>query len=339
MEKKSFELRIKEVSDEGLVEGYLSVFGVVDLQNDKIIKGAFKQSLAEKKKFPLLWQHDFSTPIGIFTGREDDTGLFITAELNMNTVKGREAQALLKQGAISGLSIGYQPVVASYEGDVRILKQVDLWEGSVVTFPANPKAVVTCVKTVIDFQDLPLADLYTEWDSDMAVERVRKWASGGTGDKEDVDWEKYRRAFLWYDRENGDSFSAYKLPIADVIDGRLKAVPRAVFAAAAAIQGARGGVDIPEEDVAKIKSHLGKYYEKMGRTAPWDNMGMDILTAVKTISMAPVWLLLKKVDGRDIIKAYNKLGGVANWCKDENNEAELKLEKEIEALKNLLRGN
>ena len=118
---------------------------------------------------------------------------------------------------------------------------------------------------VTPFQDLPLADRDREWDGDAAETRVRKWA-----DAEDEPDAKYRDAHVWYDADSKDRFSAYKLLIADVIDGRLHAVPRGVMAAAAVVQGARGGVDLPRRDVDRVKSHLTKYYEKMGDTAPWD---------------------------------------------------------------------
>ena len=118
---------------------------------------------------------------------------------------------------------------------------------------------------VTPFQDLPLADRDREWDGDAADKRVRKWA-----DAEDEPDAKYRDAHVWYEADSKDRFGAYKLLIADVIDGRLHAVPRGVMAAAAVVQGARGGVDLPERDVDRVKSHLTKYYEKMGDTAPWD---------------------------------------------------------------------
>ena len=118
---------------------------------------------------------------------------------------------------------------------------------------------------VTAFQDLALADRETEWDGDAAEKRVRRWA-----DAEDGPNEKYRDAHVWYDAEEKDQFGAYKLLIADVIDGKLKAVPRGVMAAAAVMQGSRGGVDLPERDVDRVKSHLAKYYDKMDDTAPWD---------------------------------------------------------------------
>jgi hypothetical protein len=118
---------------------------------------------------------------------------------------------------------------------------------------------------VTAFQDLPLADRDREWDGDAAEKRVRKWAGA-----EDAPDAKYRDAHVWYDADDKDEFGAYKLLIADVIDGRLTAVPRGVMAAGNVMQGARGGVDIPERDVDRVKNHLAKYYEKMGDTAPWE---------------------------------------------------------------------
>jgi hypothetical protein len=119
--------------------------------------------------------------------------------------------------------------------------------------------------SVTAFQDLPLADRDREWDGDAAESRVRKWAGAEDGPN-----EKYRDAFVWYDSEKKDNFGAYKLQIADVIDGRLRAVPRGVMAAAAVMQGSRGGVDLPPGDVERVKSPLAKYYAKMDDTAPWD---------------------------------------------------------------------
>ncbi len=119
---------------------------------------------------------------------------------------------------------------------------------------------------VTAFQDLTLADRDRSWDGDAAEKRVRRWA-----DAEDEPNEKYRDAHVWYDADNKDNFTAYKLLIADVVDGRLVAVPRGVMAAAAVMQGSRGGVDLPAKDIDRVKSHLAKYYAKLGDTAPWDS--------------------------------------------------------------------
>lgn len=118
---------------------------------------------------------------------------------------------------------------------------------------------------VTPFQDLPLADRDREWDGDAAEKRVRKWA-----DAQDEPNEKYRDAHVWYDAAKKDNFTAYKLLIADVIDGKLRAVPRGVMAAGNIMQGSRGGIDLPEKDIDRVKSHLAKYYKKMDDAAPWE---------------------------------------------------------------------
>ncbi len=115
------------------------------------------------------------------------------------------------------------------------------------------------------FQDLPLADRDREWDGDAAEKRVREWAGA-----EDEPNAKYRDAHVWYDAGKLDNFTAYKLLIADVVDGRLRAVPRGVMAAGNVMVGGRGGVNLPAKDVERAKSHLAKYYAKMGDDAPWE---------------------------------------------------------------------
>jgi hypothetical protein len=118
---------------------------------------------------------------------------------------------------------------------------------------------------VTTFQDLPLADRDREWDGGAAEKRVRSWANA-----EDEPNRKYRDAHVWYDADNKDDFTAYKLLICDVVDGRLKAVPRGIMASGNIMQGARGGADLPKGDIDRVKSHLAKYYSKMGDEAPWE---------------------------------------------------------------------
>ncbi|HEX5333915.1 MAG TPA: hypothetical protein VFW79_14840 [Cellulomonas sp.] len=118
---------------------------------------------------------------------------------------------------------------------------------------------------VTAFGDLPLADRDREWGSDAAEERVREWAGAQDGPT-----DRYRDAHVWYDAGSKQNFGSYKLLIADVVDGRLRAVPRAVMAAAAVVQGSRGGVSLPTKDVDRVKSHLAKYYRKMDDTPPWE---------------------------------------------------------------------
>lgn len=152
-EIRSYVLQIKAVGDDGTVEGYGSVFGVRDNYDDVIAPGAYLASLAAHKAAgtmpAMLWQHDATAPIGIWLEMvEDAKGLRIKGKLALDTVKGAEAYALLKMGALNGLSIGFVSKQWTYdrETDVRTLTEVDLWEVSLVTFPANEKARITGVK-------------------------------------------------------------------------------------------------------------------------------------------------------------------------------------------------
>jgi hypothetical protein len=119
--------------------------------------------------------------------------------------------------------------------------------------------------TVTKFQDYPLADRDRSWDGDAAEKRVRKHTHA-----DDAPNAAYRNAHVWYDGDAADNYTAYKLLIADVVDGRLLAVPRAVMAAGGIMQGAHGGINLPSSDVARVKAHLARYYDKMGETPPWD---------------------------------------------------------------------
>ena len=119
--------------------------------------------------------------------------------------------------------------------------------------------------TVTRFQDLPLAAHDRAWDSAAAEKRVRSF----TDARKEPNHE-YRDVHLWYDGEAPDNFTAFKLLIADVVDGHLMVVPRAVQAAGGVLDGARGGVDIPRSDVDRVRAHLAHYSTKMGSTPPWE---------------------------------------------------------------------
>jgi HK97 family phage prohead protease len=274
----SFE--IKEVAEDGTFTGYASTFGNVDSDRDVIAQGAFTKSLKRKKpkQVKLLWQHDRRQPIGVWEEiTEDNRGLKVKGRLVLDVNQAREAYALMKAGAIDAMSIGFAIPRDGYEIDekkrVRVIKEADLWEISVVTFPANPKATISRVKSVVPFQDLPIADRGRAWDGAAAEARVRQWAGGGSS-LEDMDWEKYRHAFLWYDAENPEQVTSYKLGVADVINGELTVVPRAIFASAGAVLGARGGVDVPSGERPRIISHLERYYSKLDMESPFKALDM-----------------------------------------------------------------
>jgi uncharacterized protein len=154
-------LEVKSLSDSGVFSGYGSVFGNVDEGGDVVQKGAFGSSLADhaaKGTMPaLLWQHRSGEPIGAYTKMaEDDNGLLIEGQLALKTQRGMEAYELLKMKAISGLSIGFQTRDDSFDQKtgVRTIKQADLWEVSLVTFPMNDQARVAAVKAIEQIDDL-----------------------------------------------------------------------------------------------------------------------------------------------------------------------------------------
>lgn len=149
---KDFALQVKGVSDEGTFEGYGSIFGNLDSYGEKVMPGAFAESLArhrqEGSKPLMLWQHNPDEPIGVWDDlAEDGKGLKGTGRFVLETARGREAHALLKAGAIRGLSIGYREVEVQPDGNNRLLKKLDLLEISVVSFPANRRARVEAVKS------------------------------------------------------------------------------------------------------------------------------------------------------------------------------------------------
>jgi len=149
----TFESEIKSDA-KGIFTGYGSIFGNEDQGNDVMKKGAFTKSLTRRpaSKVKMLYQHKTDEPIGIFTEMyEDNKGLYVKGQLAMGTQKGREAYELLKMGALDGMSIGFKadPDKQGYNENkrgVRTLKEVDLMEISLVTFPMNESALIETVK-------------------------------------------------------------------------------------------------------------------------------------------------------------------------------------------------
>lgn len=148
LETKFASLEAEAVSDEGVISGYASCFNIIDQGGDIVLPGAYQDSLT--KRHPLmLWSHYTDTPIGKWTDvKEDEKGLRVTGQLALSTVKGRETFDLLKMGAISGLSIGFRTIKADRKGRARELKQVELFEVSVVPLPMQIEAGVDAIKSI-----------------------------------------------------------------------------------------------------------------------------------------------------------------------------------------------
>ena len=141
-------LQSKSYDNFKIISGYASVFNITDEHNDMIIPGAFAASLSANRKIVFLWQRMVDKPIGVVEQiQEDEYGLYIQAKILTDVRCGQEALSLIESKAIYGLSIGFNPT-SYYISDIgsRIIKEVDLWEISLVSFPANRFAGVTGLK-------------------------------------------------------------------------------------------------------------------------------------------------------------------------------------------------
>ena len=172
------------------------------------------------------------------------------------------------------------PTIVDELGDAVV---VDLPEGG---FPIEIKTQ----KIAFQFTDslssvapheTPKAEIDTDWDATAAELRIRKWASSdGSGDKDKIDWAKYRQGFTWYDSDDIENIGSYKLPHHDIIDDSLKVVWKGVFGAMAALLGARGGVDIPSGDKKPVYTHLSNHYEQFEKEPPELSRCDDFFSAV-----------------------------------------------------------
>lgn len=146
MEIKHLNLEWK-ADDQGMIEGYGSVYDVVDQGGDIVAQGAFTRSLQSGRKVKMLSQHSPDHVIGVWDEvMEDGNGLRVKGRILTTVEKGREAYELVKAGALDGLSIGYRTLKSVMKNNVRVITQAELWEVSLVTFPMNELARIDAVK-------------------------------------------------------------------------------------------------------------------------------------------------------------------------------------------------
>lgn len=266
IQRKTFDCQF-EIKQEDNEYFYLKAYGAsfnnIDAVNDVIEPKAFEKSIKTRKP-KLLYGHDTKSPtIGIIDSiQEDNNGLLFEARMPKEDdfVRGR-LMPQIKIGAMNSFSIGYKVKQAenNKQGN-RMLKEIDLYEISLVTFPANDKATLQSFKAVDPELNLPLADREKEWDSNKAVANIRQYTD--SNDAPSLDYANY---FLYYDAENEDNFTAYKLPFVDIIDNEPTIIPRAIFAIAGALQGARGGLDVPTADRQEIINKINALYVRMAK--------------------------------------------------------------------------
>ena len=189
MNKKDLSFEIKAVSDDGLFSGYASVFDNVDSYGDIVRKGAFVESISEweakGKMPPILWNHDPSDPIGVYTKmQEDDKGLFVEGRLLIDDVpRAKQTHALMKAGVIDGLSIGYRVKEYLYNVDEEVtdLIKLSLREVSIVTFPANPETRIEAVKSRLDAGELPTLPQFEKFLREAGFSKSQATAIAGHG--------------------------------------------------------------------------------------------------------------------------------------------------------------
>lgn len=186
---KDFNFEIKAVQEDGFFSGYASVFGNMDSYGDIVEKGAFAETLsnwqAKNKLPPVLWNHKTDEPIGVYTlMREDDRGLYVEGKLLVAEVqRAKEIHALMKAGAVDGMSIGYSTLDyrMDTENDIRYLTRVKLWENSIVTFPANDLSRIDAVKAALHDGQLPTLPEFEKFLREAGFSKTQATAIAGHG--------------------------------------------------------------------------------------------------------------------------------------------------------------
>lgn len=299
-----FNLEINEVKKLTIDDDEKGVFiGTIasqakDLGNDVIDPTAFDETIADYKKnkqnIQLYYNHNImDLPIGIISFDNIEQRYkdwLVKGELNLDTQKGREVYALMKQKALTDMSIGYIVTDADFKGSTRIIKNLVLREASIVGKGMNPKAKISSVKyfnindeienkAVPPFQDFPILkntegkpDTKYKWDGDAADKRIREFV-GATDEPN----ERYKKVYMWFDPENQDNFGGYKLLYVDVIDNKLQVIPRAIFAITVLLKGGRGGIQISDNDRKTIINQINKYYDKMDLPSPFKTKNIEYL--------------------------------------------------------------
>lgn len=148
---------IKSLNDSGSIEGLLAGFGNVDLAGDKLLPGCLTKTLAARTTpLPMLLHHDFKRPIGAWKDwQERPEGLYVKGSITLGTRDGQEAHALARDGALSGLSIGFVPTKFTRAPNAgRDVSEAHLLEGSLVTVPMNERAQVATVKSIAGVRDI-----------------------------------------------------------------------------------------------------------------------------------------------------------------------------------------
>lgn len=272
-------VNLKEVKGEGEFEVIATTEGT-DRDGEVImVKGWDFENFM--KNPVVLFGHDYwSLPIGAVTSIDVQDDKVVAKGVFARTEEGQKARMLYEDGILRTVSVGFIPK----ERNGNVITKAELLELSFVPVPSNPEALdmrkalddfkkvletsLRIQKSVVPYKEYDRAPEDTEWDADAATEAVAAWATEGEGEEAKINFEKYKEAFAWFDSEQSDTQGAYKLPHHTVIDGNLVTVWQGVAAAMAALLGARGGTDMPEEDMQAVYDHLAKHYAEFEKEPP-----------------------------------------------------------------------
>jgi len=306
----SFEVKEAEEAPDGFF--YFSGYGStrdLDLVNDIVEPTAFNDSL--KKKLPvMLWQHDRDIPIGVYTEAVPDSkGLKVRGKMPLDDdfVRGRVVPQM-KAGSVAALSIGFRTIKADMDHDkgIRIIKEADLLEISLVTFPANPEAQITALKSwavpvkydfnIAEVKADDFAPIDHHWSAEKAAERV--------------------------DAPEG------ALNVYDMVEGKKLIVPRAVFAL-------RVAAEQEPEQYENVKDFINKAYKALRLSAPFDGekAGAYCKTELKNLLTGDLLTVLRykelSKDAADYV-----IGALMSFEKRPSPEAEKAFSGLVDRLKN-----
>ena len=287
-----------------VIKGYIATWDR-DRGNDKFHKGAFLDSLKQwrkEKRDPKVKEMHGKT-IGVYPLKylkEDDVGLFGHAYLNMEIMQGREAYSKAKMGIYDRKSIGFSADPDTTKGDFpygREIYKAHIYEGSLVDEPMNLAARITDVKCIQEFQNLPIADSMTKFDKRIARANVAEFAEAI-----DEPNENYSKAFVVVG--DGTKFSGHQLQIADIVDGEIKIIPRALVRAVCKLRTGKGIEGMSEEQKQEAQVHIEKYYNKLKYTSPWEDTSMLNLILgtedeIKNLSLRDIEQALKDCGASD----------------------------------------
>lgn len=286
---KSFVLdSLSEPSDEGrIVKGWASK-PVVDRGREKVLTEAFTKTMPKFMDNPImLYMHSMMTPIGTWTDYKlSNEGLFVTGEIVEGVPQADYVWTLVKRRVLRSLSIGFMELDGEFSkaDNAYIIKDLELYETSIVSIPMNQDALITLDsggkflniqpmdldtagftmhppdrKAVISYAKYATQDPGTPWDGGAARNALRSWAAGAGGK---TDMSKYRLGFTYVISGEEDLLGSYKLPHHTVSNGHLVTNLSGCRAAIGALAGARGGVSLPDSERRGAYNHLARHIEE-----------------------------------------------------------------------------